>query len=167
MNRMTARQRYLYLSAKLYELAAEFTDSELVAMLREQSKDRSATDATIQAVRALLELHRSPSGENIPRIERDLIEQGSPSLPTSQQGSSLLALFEDGVEFPTVARIAALVGVPARTKEARNRYLARMVRRVDAMTKQERARFFGDMATRLNRQPESFIAKWSKVIKDT
>jgi hypothetical protein len=164
MNRMTARQRYLYLSGKLYELAAEFTDSELVAMLREQSRDADATNATAHGIRALMELHRSPATA---RIEDDVGENGNQGQPPSQQASSLLALFEDRAAFPTVARMAAVVGIPARTKEARDRYVARVVRQVDAMSKQERSSFFGTLAKHFNRQPESFISKWARVIKDT
>jgi hypothetical protein len=167
MKNMTPRQRYLYLSAKLYELAAEFTDSDLIAMLRERSTEGNAANATNSVIRALMDLHRSPSERSNRHIDYEMGDQGNQSQPPSQQASSLLALLEDRSAFPSVAGIAAVVGLPARPKEARNRYIARVIRQVEAMTKQDRANVFEGLAIHLNRQPESFISKWSKVIKDT
>jgi hypothetical protein len=164
MNNVTARQRYLYLSAKLYALAAEFTDTELAAMLHAQSRDSQTAGATIQVIRALIKLHRS--SESYSRSETQASEQDEPG-PPSRQASSLLALFDDKSAFPSVANIASVVDIPARSKEARDRYVARVTRQVDAMSKKEQAEFFDGLAARLQKQPESFISKWSKVIQGT
>lgn len=167
---MTPRQKSLYLAAKLYELAAEYTDSELQAMLREQSR-QVVPSAVFAAIRALIQLHKENQAGEHASVESSSIERSSetPESPTrtrSLQTASLSDLFEDRVAFPAVADIAEVLQIEARPKEARDRYISRASRIVETMDSRAKAVFFNELSARLNTRPNSFISKWSKLIKE-
>lgn len=171
MKNVTTRQRSLFLAAKLYELAAEFTDAELQQMLRESPSDGSGL-AVQSAIKVLMDLHRlaeTQSGQSATyssaRVPPGAQEVSIGNAP-SRQASSLTALFSDKTAFPTVADIADVMRSPVRPKESRERYVARMVKHVESLSSRDRADFFESIAMRLNKAPESFISKWSKVIGD-
>ena len=169
MKNLTPSHRYLYLSAKLYELAAEFSESELQTVLHELGRDGGMPSAAQQAVAGLIRLHQSPSVKSSPSPSPRVTKRAQAPLNFASGGHApaLLSLFADRSAFPRVANIAAVVGVPTREKEARDRYLARVARQVDAMDELDQKEFYISLNTRLQKQPESFIARWSKVIKDT
>lgn len=165
MNKSTVRQRRLYLSAKLYELAAEFTDTELAAMLSQQILEGGRHKPSSQVIRALLQLHHNEVDQN-PSHPTNLDVRSDRKRQASSQASSLVALFNDTSAFPSVASIAEITGFSSRIKESRERYTTRLINHVDALAKQDRLEFLEAINKRLQRQPDSFISKWSKVIKD-
>lgn len=166
---MTSRQKSLYLAAKLYELAAEFTDDELKVMLQEQT--RMAASAAVQAaIRALIELHREPT----PSVE-EITSSGSAehaksdahTQEASSEASSIAAMFDDRSAFPTVAAISGAVQIEGRPKESRERYMARVIRHIESMSASERRAFYDGLASRLNsNQADNFISRWSRLIKE-
>jgi len=166
---MTSRQKSLYLAAKLYELAAEFTDEELKVMLQEQTR-MAASVAVQAAIRALIELHRepTPSVEEITNgVSAQDAKHDTHALQTSSEASSIAAMFDDRSAFPTVAAISEAVQIECRPKESRERYMARVVRHIESMSASERKVFFDGLATRLNNnQADNFISRWSRLIKE-
>lgn len=168
---MTPRQKSLYLAAKLYELAAEFTDSELQAMLREQPR-QVVPSAVYSAIRALIQLHKETENSEQAFESSSMPVEISPEISESTtrtrslQTASLSDLFEDRTAFPAVADIADVLQIEARPKEARDRYIARATRIVEAMDSRAKSAFFNELSARLNTRPNSFISKWSKLIKE-
>jgi len=164
----TSRQMSLYLSAKLYELAAGFTDTELQAILSDDSSHLK-TPAIRDAIRALMRLHQeteAPPSVTAGSPQQGVIPGDATVRTPSRQASSLSLLLQDRAIFPTVTDIASVVRMEARQKESRERYIARVTRQVELMSARERADFFDGLTSRLKRQPENFISKWSKVIKE-
>jgi hypothetical protein len=168
----TSRQKSLYVVAKLYELAAEFTDSEFASMLAEQ-QHQATSPALIGALKSLRRLHNYPGREDqveegaLEALQRPLLEP-SESVGTAYtpESASLSAMFQDRVAFPTVAEIADVLRIPVRPKEARDRYLARVMKQIDSMPSDSRGEFFRELSSRLNTRPNSFISKWSKLIRE-
>lgn len=171
MKNMTTRQRSLYLSAKLYELAAEFTDSELSEILSEQST-RSKPIAISQAIRALMQLHdevmppESKADSTDREVARAVNAEEAADRTPSRQTSSLPTLLDDREAFPTVADIAKALRIDARPKEPRDRYVTRVTKLVENMSSRERSMFFNELAITLNKRPDNFISRWSKLIKE-
>lgn len=166
MRNQTPRQMRLFLSAKLYELAAEFTDSELNSILQDYSSQLT-TPGIREAIRALMLLHRESadttgSKEGIETLQRVHAQADTPV----QQASSLSMLLHDRAVFPNISEIADAVDFPARPKEARDRYIARVTKHVESLTPLERTAFIDTLRSRLKRQPENFISKWSRLIKE-
>jgi hypothetical protein len=171
MSKSTLSQRSLYLVSRLYELAAEFNDIELQEILHEKSF-RSKMPAVKQAIQALRDMHDIAYASQIgaqPVEATTTILDFSDELHSqlqSKQASSLEALFEDRTVFPSVNDIAAAMQIERKPKESRDRYLARCTKFVQAMTSHDRALFFEKLTKRLDKQPENFISKWSKLIKE-
>jgi Arc/MetJ-type ribon-helix-helix transcriptional regulator len=164
----TSRQKSLYLAAKLYELAAEFTDDELQTMLQEHFR-QSASSAIQAAIQALMQLHKE--SETVEQPSANASPPGAQvadaaNRARSPQTAYLADLFDDRTAFPTVADIADALRIEAKPKEARERYIARASRMVDAMDVQAKATFFAELRSRLNTRPNNFISKWSKLIKE-
>jgi len=170
MKNLPTRQKSLYLVAKLYELAAEFTELELRAILSEQST-RSKPIAISQAIMALVQLHNEflsseakvdAASQNAENAKDAKGEDRAPS----RQTSSLPALLDDREMFPTVAEIAKALKIEARPEESRDRYVARVTKLVEGMSIRDRLAFFDGLANALNKSPDNFISRWSKLIKE-
>ena len=159
---MTPRQKGLYLVAKLYELAAEFTDAELQQISADQVR-QSKTSAIQHAIAALIQLHQEPEDGDAKLMASP--ESSKNEIARTAEASSLTELLNDRSSFPTVADIASALAVSARPKESRDRYVGRVSRMVEAMDSRSRATFLKKIAERMNTQP-SFISDWSKLIKE-
>lgn len=159
---MTSRQKSLYLIAKLYELAAEFTDAELREIAKNQSQQAQSIDIQ-NAIEALIQLHAAAENGETPSFGREASSRDT--MPTAE-ASSLAELLDDRTAFPTVGDIAAILAIDARPKEARGRYIARVSRIVGSMASRDRAMFLKRVAEKVNKRPDSFISNWSKLIKE-
>lgn len=175
----TSRRRLLLLASKFYELAAEFSDDELEALLHESSK-HADTQILSSGIKVLMRLHKSSSSfEKFdaltpldmplpPALSKDWRENQTNSpfdRNFSRQPAALFALFGDRDAFPFVTDIAKVTGIPPRSKEARERYLMRLVKWAEGLTSVEREKFFNKITKELKIGREDFISNWSQLIK--
>lgn len=162
MTNQTSRQRYLYLVAKLYELAAEYTNEELKLILAERVAN-SDHSGIRQAIDALMLMHSSPN--DVARTE-SVSESKGHRLPDI---SALGELFADRAAFPSVSDIAntiPLVFLP-KNKESRERYISRLLKKIESLSEGEKNLFRSLLTSRLTeKNPPTFISKWTKVIGD-
>ena len=156
---MTSRQKSLYLVAKLYELAAEFTDDELRAIADEHSRQPQSS-AIKNAVDALTQLHAVAASDHEATVS------SSERYEPSAEASSLAELLSDRTVFATVGDIASTLAIEARPKEARERYISRVSRIVGSMESRDRTIFLKRIADKMSSRPGSFISNWSKLIKE-
>lgn len=201
MNYPTPRQRGLLLIAKLYELAADFSDEELDAIYKDQVK-RSQNSGVLAAIKSLSDInaenHQPASTVNRVRVNLDYGSSGLKStklssldngdsenirpIPTHNRGrvnlehgfggsktaelSSLAELLADRRSFPSVADISRLVGIEARAKESRDRYILRVLKKIQGLPAGDRAELFNKIAREMKSKSGSFISNWSKLIKE-
>ena len=169
MNGQNLRQRHLYLVAKLYELAAEFTDEELQRILDERFKPSDETGLR-NAIHALIELHAVPLQERLNAVTDTSIEKnkGQRTVGVSTF-SSLQQIFGDRAAFPSledIAKVLPLVIEP-RPKEARERYISRIIRKIESLPEGDQKFFQAMLSQQLNKKsPTTFISKWTKLIKE-
>ncbi|MBU9415982.1 hypothetical protein KTE23_05250 [Burkholderia multivorans] len=172
MNKSTLRQKYLYLAARLYELAAEFSDSELRAIRESFINDNEIGVA--KAIDALMSLHgvataatRAPMKVLSP--SRKKTQLGNPEAPEELwSGKALEDLFGNKTLFPKVQDIARIVpgDFAPQPKESRDRYIRRAIKYVAEMDESRKARFRDSLASELERKPHNFLSQWKTLIKE-
>ncbi|MDL9997239.1 hypothetical protein QTI24_01410 [Variovorax sp. J22P240] len=162
---MTSRQKGLYLVARLYELAAEFSDQELQEISNDQSR-QPASPAIKHAIDALIQLHREVESIEPPEAVKNSKSSSGKVISPTAEASSLADLLGDRNSFPTVADIANALEIPARSKESRERYIARVSRLVGAMDSRGRKLLLRRVADGMDSKPGSFISSWSRLIKE-
>jgi hypothetical protein len=174
MNSSTARQRYLYLVARLYDLAAEFSEAELTNMQAAYLPDDS--NAVLESIRLLKRFHGikperlMPDAENrharekSPRPQR----QDEPSNREAWNDRALVALFEDKALFPSVGDIASVLpaSLAAKPKEARDRYVRRVMKYVTSLSNAEKVDFQAKLRSFISRKPAGFVSRWKTLIQD-
>lgn len=178
MNNLSSRQKYLYLVAKLYELAAEFTDAELKTMREGLSSTEGRGIRT--AISALMQLHaltsdrRSMAASDVEAYE---VKRDEPQPSQSPNASvrnralfirSLPEILGDKKIFPSISHIAAVVpgGITPRPKEGRERYIGRIIDLATMFSDKETEIFQRRLAEKLDTSPNTFIGQWKKLIKE-
>jgi hypothetical protein len=170
----TPRQRYLYLVARLYDLAAEFTDSELDLMRKALRADDAKIGA--RAIDLLKGLHGAASGrspESAPRTDSHEIDGPSllPEVASSRKGvwndRALASLLQDKTLFPSVRDISSFLPDPvsAKPKEARDRYVQRVMKYVMTLSEADKREFRDRLTTFISRKPTGFVSQWKNLIK--
>lgn len=165
MSNVNPRQRALLLIARLYELAADYSDEELLAILRDQSR-KNNNSAVVKAIQALVGIHKETEESAQFSLHGRYQEMSDRLGLQSAEFSSLAKLLDDRSSFPTVGDIANATGIAARPKEARERYISRLVRKIEGMSASERMSVFERVAKGTKAKSGSFIASWSKLIKE-
>ncbi|WP_152984159.1 MULTISPECIES: hypothetical protein [Stenotrophomonas] len=172
------RQRYLSLVSRLYDLASEFDVDELNEMIATWAKnDRSGLR---DAVKALTHLHpESPS------MYSTLPEQAN-SRPTPEKyrqaplihnvamsyrsAASIEEVLSNKELFPTLGDIVMALGLnlPPANKEARGRYIKRVIKYLSTLSPKERAEIIDRVMRKLDSygHDKSFISNWKSLIKD-
>lgn len=173
MNHTNLRQRRLSLVAKLYELAAEFSDSELELIFREEKSKKNPSLALCSAITALIRLHEIPD----PELKSNANETTTKFKFTPYKGedfhqaqesgiNSLVVFLNDLSIFPSIQSLTEVLPLPSQPKEARSRYIARAIRAIEAMPNDQRSKFLAGIYAKLKKAPDNFITKWSKLIKE-
>jgi hypothetical protein len=183
MNDSSLRQKYLSLVARLYELAAEFTDSELKAI----HENLVARDdrGIAKAIDALMMLHGVvETAKNVPSAER--AGPRLPSLPPmssstrlvssppktsrkdSLSGESLEKLLNDRDIFPRTQDVVKVVpgNLQLQSKEGRGRYIKRVIRHVASLDESSRNKFRKVLSDELAKRPHNFVSQWKNLIKE-
>jgi hypothetical protein len=175
MNNSSLRQKYLSLVARLYELAAEFTDSELKA-IHETLVDKDERGIA-KAVDALMLLHGVvATARNVPVSESAGARVFSSSSSSSQKFSRSDSLSSEFLEkllsdrdlFPNTQDVVKLVPGDLRLqhKESRGRYIKRVIRHVASLDESSRNRFRKILADELAKRPPNFVSQWKTLIKE-
>jgi hypothetical protein len=170
----TPRQKYLYLVARLYELAAEFTDSDLTIISenfvgRDEPGISKAIDALmllhgVQASQQAADQRRNRTGESrrtavvsTPKPTRDVLSD-----------RALFDLFGDQTAFPRVQDIARVI--PGRLhpqpKEGRSRFIRRAIKHIETLDAETTAEFRENLALELEKKPHNFISQWKNLIRE-
>jgi hypothetical protein len=170
MKSKSPRQLSLYFAACLYQLASEF-DSDELAVILEEHRSHGHSKPIISAIRALQELHANDVGLKIPHFEsRDLVrvvEGKDFDSRNSRLSESLVDVFSDKRQFPTVSSISEVTRFGNKPKEARDRYMARLQRHVASLSSEERQKFFKMVSQRATKSTGNFVSKWSDLIQST
>lgn len=181
----TVRQSYLYLVARLSDLASEFTDAELSAILKLRSGDRSAIARAIEALAGLHDelaergavsaegLVRDSAGRKLTRTVSDAhagVEPQSPQLLRESTGSAaqpLVNILMDETLFPRISDVAALLPqvLAPRDKESRIRFAKRVAKYYEGLAKDEKKKF-REMLRQMSKSSSGFVNRWSSAIKD-
>jgi hypothetical protein len=171
MSSATARQRYLYLVARLYDLAAEFSDIELEKM--EAAYRQGDSTAVLEAIALLKRFHGSKGARGI-FDERRAIEatmrserERASNRKEAWNDRALIALLEDKELFPNVSDIAAVFPdeFAVRPKEARDRYVRRVMRYVTSLSDAEKSEFQAKLKSLVSRTPGGFVSQWKNLIQ--
>ncbi|WP_368865439.1 hypothetical protein [Stenotrophomonas maltophilia] len=177
----TTRQRYLSLVSRLYDLASEFADEELKEMIREwAANDRHGVR---DAIEALVRLHAdfppvAAKSESYsishPRREGragpSLVLSADGPVSTARSSASIEEILSDKLLFPKLMDIAALLPdeIDPPFKEARDRYVRRVVRSLENVSAVDKAQFLKRVRQRIetNGDDGSFISSWKNLIRD-
>lgn len=172
MNNSSLRQKYLSLVARLYELAAEFTDSELKAIHETLvAKDERGV---AKAVDALMLLHGvSETVKNVPVSESagsraHSASSAKISRKDSLSSESLEKLLNDRDIFPRTQDVANVVpgNLQLQHKEGRDRYIKRVIRYVASLDDSSRNQFRKVLSDELAKRPHNFVSQWKNLIKE-
>jgi len=172
MNNSSVRQKYLSLVARLYELAAEFTDSEL-RDIRENLLGRDERGVA-KAVEGLMLLHgvsRIRENDDVPPTAPTIVHRKSARKAgggESIQDKSLEELLGDKDIFPTIHDLVRVVPgkLEPRLKENRSRYIKRVVHHVASLDEASRNRFRKVLADELSQKSPSFVSQWKSLIRE-
>lgn len=171
MNNSSLRQKYLSLVARLYELAAEFSDSELRSIHDNfVKKDEHGIE---KAISALISLHGgTPHGA----AARNYKIAHEHVIPTNSRAphadilneKSLGELLGDKDLFPNLNDIARIVprGLPLQNKEGRGRYIGRVIRHITTLSESEREIFRTALSLELEKRPTNFVSRWKNLIRE-
>lgn len=175
MRNSTPRQKHLYLVARLYELAAEFSDEELRAV-SSALKSSDEDSAIRQAVDALVRLHgvvendarRLAQAEELQENDVEFVQMQLPYRRGSLSARYLTELFENRDIFPRVQDIAELVpgSLDPAPKEGRHRYIRRVAKFVASLDETEKIAFKAALSKKLERQSGGFISQWKNLIRE-
>lgn len=172
MNKSTPRQKYLYLAARLYELAAEFTDADLRTIA--DSFVRKDEPGIAKAIEALMLLH-GVAPESPQRVvhepksnSKTLYSWNKKISQEPWSGQALEDLLRDETLFPRVYDIARLIPgeLAPQQKEGRSRYIRRAVKYVANLDETQKIKFGENLALELKRKPHSFLSQWKNLIKE-
>ena len=170
MSKSTARQNYLYLVARLYELAAEFSDADL-REVRETFVNKNELGVA-KAIDALISLHGVAAAARPSVVQTLARTKKSASVPRASQeswsGKALEDLFDDQALFPRVHDIARLVPgslVPL-PKESRSRYIRRAAKYLASLDEKQKTRFRDNLASELEKKPNNFLSRWKNLIRE-
>ncbi|MGD7297822.1 hypothetical protein ACQCQP_22965 [Ralstonia pseudosolanacearum] len=175
MNNATPRQKYLYLLARLYELAAEFTDSDL-KVIKDTfvSRDEPGVSMAIEAFMLLhgVQATQQTTGRSTKKRADDAERNAPPaSVEEQEEAFSDRALFDllgDESLFPRVQDIARMIpgDLPPQPKEGRSRYIRRAVRHVASLDASSIAKFRQNLTSELAKKPHNFISQWKNLIRE-
>lgn len=178
MKNGTPRQAYLYLASRLCELASEFSDEELRAVVKVSS---GADSAIGRAVRALSGLHDElqknsnlelaiPSVPQPSQIEAPFVTAGGGSGDMSR---ALYQLFMDETIFPRVTDVANFLAMDAKgkvvlqpkSKESRERFVRRAVGYYRNLPESGKTEIL-DRIKSSGKIARGFVNRWTSAIKD-
>lgn len=168
MTNSTIRQKYLSLVARLYDLAADYTDSELRTMHENfvAKEDQGITTA----INALMMLHGAVLSENKAKKSKS---EASPSNARTDPSDilnekSLESLLNDRDLFPSLDDIAKIVpgDFPLQNKEGRGRYIKRIVRYTLSLDNVTKDRFRKALSSELAKRPDNFVSRWKNLIRE-
>lgn len=170
------RQRYLSLVSRLYDLASEFADDELRGMIREWASDRNGVR---DAIEALVRLHSEfPASPKESTIDSHLANVVNDKDKKHVKDADLSFQFAASVDevlsnkdlFPTLLDISELlpVEIKPKFKEARSRYITRVIRYLNSRPDRERNLFMKNIRMKLQTLGDdgSFISNWKNLIRD-
>lgn len=162
MDKNEIRQQYLKLIAKLYDLASQF-DPDALHELREMAEDNKnrAVGRVISGLLMLLSEHEVPKGQRERDKELALIEPA-----TSEVG--LYSFFCSREVFKTSSDIISVLPFkfPMRAKEPRERFVRRLVGRINEMSAEDQRTLMADIQKSLSkRMGGNFVSSWSKLIR--
>jgi len=179
MSSSSYRQKHLALVARLYELAAQFSDEELReirATLTRSSDEaglRAAIDALIQMHESLSVKAKSPVASATRDFARDLKAvterpRRIVSRRHSVSGAMLREILQNSEAFPKIQDVAALMPIDLQPlpKEGRDRYVRRILRVIDTLEESKRAHIRAAVELALKQKGSgTFISDWKSLIK--
>jgi hypothetical protein len=170
MRTTSTRQKQLYLVAKFYDLAAEFSLDEL-KIIRDDLSASNEQLAIRRAVDALIRLHGVGHESHLQQMssgsKNQEIDKKEQEKAASVNVRYLEEIFNNKSIFPLLHDVAAVVpGLSPVHKESRSRYIKRIIHHVSSMGISEKKKFMDGLAVVLNKQPSNFISQWKVLIKD-
>lgn len=180
MNRSTPRQRHLSLVARLYELAAQFSDQELRDI--RSTHLRASDDAGLKAaVDALIQMHEGldTRGED-PAALASKAESlvATPNAPLKRVRMSarringtvdvLRSVLQNESVFPKLQDVAIVMpqDLQPLPKEGRERYIRRVLRVVTTFDEDKKKRLLNSVNVALQHKASgSFLSDWKNLIK--
>ncbi|MBO1111550.1 hypothetical protein [Bordetella petrii] len=174
MRNGTPRQNYLYLLARLSELASEFSQDQLESALKLRNDGKSAVG---RAIRALVDLHdelpQQTGHVHVPTPPSAHGQQGEGShaglvaTQSSPNGSAMQRLLLDESLFPKLSDIATLAppDIQPRDKESRVRFAKRLASYYDGSDPETKTEF-RERLRRTAKNSGGFVGRWSTAIKD-
>ncbi|WP_153012766.1 hypothetical protein [Pseudacidovorax intermedius] len=195
MSKLLTRRAGLALTAKIYELAAQYSHEELMSFLNDKSLTNSLTVKSV--VKNLAALHDEVEQSELGTHQTNLMDVGSDEqarkrsavyrdddgwkvVRHSDKGSytkknsfymdesSLKTLLADEKVFPSLSDAIAATGIPGRPKEARSRYVSRVHKEFEDMNYEQKKAFIQRLSKVVrdsSKDSESFIYRWSELIK--
>ncbi|MCA8237155.1 hypothetical protein [Burkholderia cenocepacia] len=168
MTNLSIRQKYLSLVARLYDLAADYTDAELRTMHENfVAKDDQGITA---AINALMTLHGAGLSES---KAKKLKSETSPPVARADPSDilnekSLESLLNDRDLFPTLDDIKKIVpgDFPLQHKEGRGRYIKRVIRYALSLDNVTKDGFRKALSSELAKRPDNFVSRWKNLIRE-
>lgn len=178
MSSLSYRQKHLSLVARLYELAAQFSDEELreirstLTRPSDEAGLRAAIDALIQMHESLSIKAKSQVPITVSDLEKDLKAAAGAKRIVSRRhsvsGAMLREILQNSEAFPKVQDVAALMPIDLQPlpKEGRDRYVRRILRIIDTLDENKKAHVRSAVELALKQKGSgTFISDWKSLIK--
>jgi len=179
MNSSSYRQKHLSLVARLYELAAQFSDEELREI--RATLTRPSDEAGLRAaIDALIQMHESLSIKTkaqVKSITIDLTKDPKAVTPGAKRRVSrrhsvssamLREILQNSEAFPKIQDVAALMPMDLQPlpKEGRDRYVRRILRIMDALDESKKTHIRDAVELALKQKGAgTFLSDWKSLIK--
>lgn len=151
------RERYLKFLARLYDLASEFDQQQLLDVQHTAKNDKNSVVAATAAL--------------LGRLRGDDTGTVDPARMATDRGDDFRELLSSRKIFPSNAGLASFVrgyvDLPIRPKDSRDRIVARILRVLEEGTEEEVAAFQKALEDYVAQQTEGsdFVSRWTKIIR--
>lgn len=166
MKPTTMRQKYFSIVARLYEIAADYSEEEIREMLEVFGKD--AGFGVRRALDGLAAIHSAEP----PMSARDQLAFGVSDIVSKREAranTSLFSLLVDRELFPATADISDVLPkeLAPQPKESRERYARRVVKHIHSLEASERINVMGKVLNYIgSKKSPGFVETWKTLIRD-
>lgn len=166
MKSITMRQKYFALVARLYEIAADYSEAEIREMREVFGKDAGL--GVRRALDGLAAMHTSEShisgSDQLAFGVSDIVAKRE-----SRENASLFSLLVDRELFPTTADVSNVLPkeLAPLPKESRERYARRVVKHMHSLGSAERISAMDKVFHHISRMKSpNFVETWKNLIRD-
>ena len=152
---------YFKFLARLYELAADFNQHQLIEIRRDATN--KSNKLVFDVASLLIDLHENKVARSDSQSQNKTTAYKEEKVP---EVLSSRKVFPSNTVLSEFAR--SIIDIPEKKKESRNRLVSRILRAIESSSSKDKASFQRALEEHIAKQTDAsdFVSQWTKIIRD-